>query len=184
MSAFDREKIKFGNDTFYVQQFPPFEGMRVLGELQKIIVPVLSGAAVNTDLKGDMERTFVEGVAGGLMTVSDCCPDKEKLEKIFEKKTVEVKSKNFDKNHQKSFFLGNWGIREPGNRMIFPGFGENFKFPAKSKKFFLLLSTGHTLDDRLHSVNRRTHDAAGIAGSLADGIKSRRTYRLKIFPVA
>ena len=104
MSAFDREKIKFGNDTFYVQQFPPFEGMRVLGELQKIIVPVLSGAAVNTDLKGDMERTFVEGVAGGLMTVSDCCPDKEKLEKFLKKSCSERKRKILKKKTENQVF--------------------------------------------------------------------------------
>ena len=38
-------EYKQGNTVFYIHRFPPFMAMRVLGELNKIIAPVLGGAA-------------------------------------------------------------------------------------------------------------------------------------------
>ena len=34
-----------GKDIFFIHRFEPFESMRVLGELLKVLAPVLGGAA-------------------------------------------------------------------------------------------------------------------------------------------
>ena len=74
---FARKEIFFGNDIFYVQQFPPFEGMKVLGELQKIICPALSGATIGFKDSG----ILAEVLGGGLMMLSEKL-DGESMEKI------------------------------------------------------------------------------------------------------
>ena len=72
-----RKKIVFGKDIFFVMQYPPFYGMQVLGELQKIVLPALGGAAVGAkDGQND-----VEGILGGLMMLSENITA-EKLEKL------------------------------------------------------------------------------------------------------
>lgn len=38
-------EYKQGKTVFYIHRFPPFMAMRVLGELNKVIAPVLGGAA-------------------------------------------------------------------------------------------------------------------------------------------
>ncbi len=73
---FARKKIIFGNDVFYVQQYPPFEGIRVLGELQKVILPAIGGAAI-----GFSEHGFGEGIAGSLLNISDNL-DADKVETL------------------------------------------------------------------------------------------------------
>lgn len=75
---FARKEINIGDgNIFYVQQYPPFEGLRVLGELQKVICPSLSGAVIG--LKND---GFIgDGLAGGLMTLSENI-DADKMEKL------------------------------------------------------------------------------------------------------
>ena len=78
MSIHDkRTEIKLGADTFFVQQFPPFEGLRVMGELQKIILPALGGAAVGTS----NSNNFLEGLSGGLMLLAENL-DGDKLEQL------------------------------------------------------------------------------------------------------
>lgn len=75
---FSRKKIEIGDgNIYYVQQYPPFEGMKVLGEMQKIILPALGGAATGFSLDG----TLGTGVAGGLLNLSQNL-DAEKLERL------------------------------------------------------------------------------------------------------
>lgn len=47
-------EYKQGKTVFYIHRFPPFMAMRVLGELNKIIAPVLGGAAKGLE-GADME---------------------------------------------------------------------------------------------------------------------------------
>lgn len=75
---FARKEISIGDgNIYYVQQYPPFEGIKVLGELQKIILPALGGAAVGINQGGFLG----DGLAGGLMNLSQNL-DAENLERI------------------------------------------------------------------------------------------------------
>lgn len=40
------ERVDMGSDIFYIRRYPPFHALYVLGEIQKIIIPVLTGAGV------------------------------------------------------------------------------------------------------------------------------------------
>lgn len=71
----DRKPITMGKDIFYVQQFPPFEGIRVFGELQKLILPTVGGVAMGT------EQGEESGIMAGLMMLSENV-DAEKTESI------------------------------------------------------------------------------------------------------
>ena len=75
MAIGDRKSVTMGKDIFYVQQFPVFEGMRVWGELQKLVIPAIGGAAVGA---GQGEEN---GIIGGLMMLSENV-DGEKAETL------------------------------------------------------------------------------------------------------
>lgn len=56
------KEVNLGNSVFYIHQFPPFYAMHVLGELQKVIVPVLGGAvkgAKGTNLDANVDDLSV-----------------------------------------------------------------------------------------------------------------------------
>ena len=72
---YSRKEIILGKDKFYVQQYPPLEGMKVLGELQGIISPAISGAAVGIKDSGILS----DGLSGGLLMLAEKL-DGEKLE--------------------------------------------------------------------------------------------------------
>ena len=75
---FARKEISIcDGNIYYVQQYPPFEGMKVLGELQKIIFPAIGGAATGFNIDG----TLGAGLAGSLLNLSQNL-DAENLEKI------------------------------------------------------------------------------------------------------
>lgn len=81
--------VKMGKDTFYIQLFPPFHALHVLGEVQKIIVPVLSGAGTGfalgaaQNMEADVKSMSVLAPAfiGGIERIAECL-DGDKLEKL------------------------------------------------------------------------------------------------------
>lgn len=40
------ERVEIGNDVFYIRRYPPFYALYVLGEIQSVLIPVLTGAGV------------------------------------------------------------------------------------------------------------------------------------------
>ena len=75
MAIGDRQSITMGKDIFYVQQFPAFEGMRVLGELQKLVLPAVGGVSMG------IEQGEENGILAGMMMLSENI-DAEKLESL------------------------------------------------------------------------------------------------------
>lgn len=81
--------VKMGSNTFYIQTFPPFHAMHVLGDVQKIVVPVLSGAgtgfaagaAANMDKDLKSWAVIAPTVIGGLERLAEKL-DGEQLEHI------------------------------------------------------------------------------------------------------
>lgn len=75
----DRTRVPLGDDVFFIQKFPVFEGMRVLGELQKLLLPSIGGLAAGADLKsGKLEG---EGLVAALMLLSENL-NSDKMEKL------------------------------------------------------------------------------------------------------
>lgn len=73
-----------GEDVFYIHRFPPFTAMKVLGEVQKVIAPILGGAAKgakNTNVDGsDME--LVGGLVGDALLELPSKLDGNKMESM------------------------------------------------------------------------------------------------------
>lgn len=72
-------KIVMGKNTFYIQRYSPFYALRVLGDLQKVLLPVLtdagagfaSGAAGNWDKDVKSLEVLFPAAAGGLLSIAD-----------------------------------------------------------------------------------------------------------------
>ena len=61
---FGRTKYQMGNDVFFIQQIPPFEGLEVLGEVQKVLLPAIGGAlmGVNASSGADAKETGINAI--------------------------------------------------------------------------------------------------------------------------
>lgn len=61
---FERTKYQMGNDVFFIQQIPPFEGLEVLGEVQKVLLPAIGGAlmGVNASSGADAKETGINAI--------------------------------------------------------------------------------------------------------------------------
>lgn len=50
---FERTEYRMGNDVFFIQQIPAFEGLDVLGEVQKVLLPALGSAMLGANAAGE-----------------------------------------------------------------------------------------------------------------------------------
>ena len=56
MDRFNRKSFQLGEDTFFVQLIPPKESMKAWTEIQKIILPAISGAMEGMSLETETEQ--------------------------------------------------------------------------------------------------------------------------------
>lgn len=83
MDVFRRVQVKLSDqdeNVFYVQLLPPFEAIRTLTELQKVLAPAASGAvksiqSVNMD--ASLGKAISGGLAEALLTVSERLTEEE-----------------------------------------------------------------------------------------------------------
>lgn len=82
-----RQKWKLGADTFYIQMLPPFEAMRTLAVVQKVLLPGLGGmiSGVNkSTLDTDVKEGIFPMLVRALMEMSATLSEKE-MDQIREK---------------------------------------------------------------------------------------------------
>ena len=69
MAIGDRTEITINDNTFYVMMFEPFKSFKILGELQRIVAPILGklagGVLNNTDVL-DKELSDLQGILPAL----------------------------------------------------------------------------------------------------------------------
>lgn len=104
MDVFKRKEVELGEDVFFVQQYPPFVGLKVLAEVQKVLLPALAGAA--NGLKGhaddDINDTavIISSIGEALATLPEHL-DGEKMEQLakllLDSEYVSVKRANDDR---------------------------------------------------------------------------------------
>lgn len=75
-----------GDTLFMIRRFPPFEAMRVLGELQKVLAPLLGGAAkgaTGANIDADIRSVSAwAGILGNAITELPKHLDGEKFEAL------------------------------------------------------------------------------------------------------
>lgn len=76
-------EVEIGGNIFYIRQFDPFQALKVLGELQKLITPILGGVAGAISKNGvDKDITDIRIVAAALQDVFNALPDQLDGEKL------------------------------------------------------------------------------------------------------
>lgn len=83
IKAYDGGEVTIWNQgdfDFSIRRFNPFLAMRVLGELQKLLVPAIGGALNNADEEMDDVAALGGAVGGALMKLAEVV-DGDKMEK-------------------------------------------------------------------------------------------------------
>ena len=90
MALGDRTEITINDNTFYVMMFEPFKSFKILGELQRIVAPILGklagGVLNNTDVL-DKELSDLQGILpalDGALKEMAMTLDGDKFEKLLE----------------------------------------------------------------------------------------------------
>ncbi len=83
MDRFDRKSFTLGEDTFFVQLIPPKESLKTWTEVQKVLLPALSGAMEGISIKAENEtEKWVNVVASAFQTLPFTL-DAEKVERLY-----------------------------------------------------------------------------------------------------
>lgn len=83
MDRFNRKSFQLGEDTFFIQLIPPKESIKAWTEVQKVLLPALSGAmeGMNIATKSENEK-WVNVVASAFQTLPYTL-DSDKVEKLY-----------------------------------------------------------------------------------------------------
>ena len=83
MDRFNRKSFTLGEDTFFVQLIPPKESIKAWTEVQKILLPALSGAMEGMNISAENEKEkWVNVVASAFQTLPYTL-DADKMEKLY-----------------------------------------------------------------------------------------------------
>ena len=83
MDRFNRKSFQLGEDTFFIQLIPPKESIKAWTEVQKILLPALSGAMEGMNLSAkDEQEHWVNVVASACQTLPYTL-DADKVEKLY-----------------------------------------------------------------------------------------------------
>lgn len=83
MDRFNRKSFQLGEDTFFVQLIPPKESIKAWTEVQKVLLPALSGAMEGMNISAEDEKEkWVNVVASAFQTLPYTL-DAEKVDKLY-----------------------------------------------------------------------------------------------------
>jgi len=83
MDRFNRKSFQLGEDTFFIQLIPPKESMKAWTEIQKILMPAISGAMEGAKLTAETEQEkWFNTVASALQTLPFTL-DADKMERLY-----------------------------------------------------------------------------------------------------
>ena len=83
MDRFNRKSFQLGEDTFFIQLIPPKESLKAWTEVQKVLLPALSGAMEGINIKAENETDkWVNVVASAFQTLPYTL-DADKVEKLY-----------------------------------------------------------------------------------------------------
>lgn len=83
MDRFNRKSFQLGEDTFFIQLIPPKESIKAWTEVQKVLLPALSGAMEGMNISAEDEKEkWVNVVASAFQTLPYTL-DADKVEKLY-----------------------------------------------------------------------------------------------------
>ena len=83
MDRFDRKSFTLGEDTFFVQLIPPKESIKAWTEVQKVLLPAISGAMEGMNLTAEDEKDkWINVVASAFQTLPYTL-DADKVDRLY-----------------------------------------------------------------------------------------------------
>ena len=83
MDRFNRKSFQLGEDVFFIQLIPPKESLKAWTEVQKVLLPALSGAMEGMNIQSaDETEHWVNVVASAFQTLPYTL-DSDKVEKLY-----------------------------------------------------------------------------------------------------
>lgn len=83
MDRFNRKSFTLGEDTFFVQLIPPKESIKAWTEVQKILLPAISGAMEGMNLTAEDEKDkWINVVASAFQTLPYTL-DADKVDRLY-----------------------------------------------------------------------------------------------------
>ena len=83
MDRFNRKSFQLGEDVFFIQLIPPKESIKAWTEVQKVLLPALSGAMEGMNISAENEKEkWVNVVASAFQTLPYTL-DADKVEKLY-----------------------------------------------------------------------------------------------------
>lgn len=83
MDRFNRKSFTLGEDTFFVQLIPPKESMKAWTEIQKILMPSISGAMEGAKLTAETEEEKWFNIVASALQTLPYTLDEDKMEKLY-----------------------------------------------------------------------------------------------------
>jgi len=83
MDRFNRKSFQLGEDTFFIQLIPPKESIKAWTEVQKVLLPALSGAMEGMNISAENEKEkWVNVIASAFQTLPYTL-DADKVDKLY-----------------------------------------------------------------------------------------------------
>ena len=83
MDRFNRKSFQLGEDVFFIQLIPPKESIKAWTEVQKVLLPALSGAMEGMNISAENEKEkWVNVVASAFQTLPYTL-DADKMDKLY-----------------------------------------------------------------------------------------------------
>ena len=83
MDRFNRKSFQLGEDTFFVQLIPPKESMKAWTEVQKILMPSISGALEGAKLDHETEEEKWFNIVASALQTLPFTLDADKMDKLY-----------------------------------------------------------------------------------------------------
>ena len=83
MDRFNRKSFTLGEDTFFVQLIPPKESLKAWTEVQKVVLPAISGALEGVNLQAENEKDKWLNVVASAFQTLPYTLDADKMDKLY-----------------------------------------------------------------------------------------------------
>ena len=83
MDRFNRKSFQLGEDVFFIQLIPPKESLKAWTEVQKIILPAISGALEGVNLNAENENDKWLNVVASAFQTLPYTLDADKMERLY-----------------------------------------------------------------------------------------------------
>ena len=83
MDRFNRKSFQLGEDVFFIQLIPPKESLKAWTEVQKVVLPAISGALEGVNIQAENEKDKWLNVVASAFQTLPFTLDADKMDKLY-----------------------------------------------------------------------------------------------------